>query len=169
MTPIELIEFISSLGGLFGLCLGFSIISFLEVFYWGTIRICRSLAESTDRSKIGSSRIVENLSFWLKSIRMKYWPMCGIGQYFVLVVLTFTKCCLFSVHPARLRAFSCIPSAARERGWGRSLLNKAMKQWLDWFGWLVTHIGFKRCSNIPNLSLERGGQLTLSSIWSTKH
>ena len=29
-----LVDFIASLGGLFGLCLGFSIISFLEIIYW---------------------------------------------------------------------------------------------------------------------------------------
>jgi len=28
------VDFIASLGGLFGLCLGFSIISFLEIIYW---------------------------------------------------------------------------------------------------------------------------------------
>ena len=28
------VEFIASLGGLFGLCLGFSIISFIEILYW---------------------------------------------------------------------------------------------------------------------------------------
>jgi hypothetical protein len=39
------VDFISSLGGLFGLCLGFSIISFLELLYWGVVRLGRSLAE----------------------------------------------------------------------------------------------------------------------------
>merc|ERR1719209_588506 len=28
------VDFVASLGGLFGLCLGFSIISFLEIVYW---------------------------------------------------------------------------------------------------------------------------------------
>ena len=28
------VDFVASLGGLFGLCLGFSIISFLEIIYW---------------------------------------------------------------------------------------------------------------------------------------
>ena len=49
VTPIE---FISSLGGLFGLCLGFSIISFIEIFYWGTVRICRSLGKASGRRKM---------------------------------------------------------------------------------------------------------------------
>ena len=35
MSPIE---FLSSLGGLFGLCLGFSIISLVELLYWIVLR-----------------------------------------------------------------------------------------------------------------------------------
>ena len=31
---MTLVDFISNLGGCFGLCLGFSIISFLEIIYW---------------------------------------------------------------------------------------------------------------------------------------
>ena len=37
------VEFVSSLGGLFGLFLGFSLVSFLEIIYWATVRICRNL------------------------------------------------------------------------------------------------------------------------------
>ena len=37
------IEFISSLGGLFGLCLGFSLISFFEIIYWTIIALSRCL------------------------------------------------------------------------------------------------------------------------------
>ena len=33
----------------------------------------------------------------------------------------------------------------------------------------VTHIWFKMCFNLPKQSLEHGGQLTLSSIWSRNH
>ena len=40
MSPIE---FLSSLGGLFGLCLGFSIASFFEIIYWFTIVLSRLL------------------------------------------------------------------------------------------------------------------------------
>ena len=36
------IEFISSLGGLFGLCLGFSFISFFEIVYWAIKAVSRS-------------------------------------------------------------------------------------------------------------------------------
>ena len=37
------VEFVSSLGGLFGLFLGFSVVSFLEIIYWATVRIFRNL------------------------------------------------------------------------------------------------------------------------------
>ena len=37
------VDFISTLGGLFGLCLGFSFISFIEIFYWAIIRFSRNL------------------------------------------------------------------------------------------------------------------------------
>ena len=37
------VEFVSSLGGLFGLFLGFSIVSFIEIIYWATVRMCRNL------------------------------------------------------------------------------------------------------------------------------
>ena len=36
------VEFVSSLGGLFGLFLGFSIVSFVEIIYWATVRMCRN-------------------------------------------------------------------------------------------------------------------------------
>ena len=37
------VDFIASLGGLFGLCLGFSIISFLEIIYWAATGLCRNV------------------------------------------------------------------------------------------------------------------------------
>ena len=37
------VEFVSSLGGLFGLFLGFSVDSFLEIVYWATVRMCRNI------------------------------------------------------------------------------------------------------------------------------
>ena len=37
------VEFVSSLGGLFGLFLGFSIISFLEIIYWATVQLARNV------------------------------------------------------------------------------------------------------------------------------
>ena len=40
------VEFVSSLGGLFGLFLGFSIISFLEILYWTTIQLARNVISS---------------------------------------------------------------------------------------------------------------------------
>ena len=35
------VDFVASLGGLFGLCLGFSIISFLEIIYWILAGFCK--------------------------------------------------------------------------------------------------------------------------------
>ena len=37
------VDFVASLGGLFGLCLGFSIISFLEILYWILSTVCRNI------------------------------------------------------------------------------------------------------------------------------
>ena len=40
MNPVD---FVASLGGLFGLCLGFSIISFIEIIYWIAAGVIRSV------------------------------------------------------------------------------------------------------------------------------
>ena len=37
------VDFAASLGGLFGLCLGFSIISFIEILYWVLAAVFRAL------------------------------------------------------------------------------------------------------------------------------
>ena len=37
------VEFVSSLGGLFGLFLGFSVISFCEILYWATVQLGRNI------------------------------------------------------------------------------------------------------------------------------
>ena len=37
------VDFAASLGGLFGLCLGFSIISFIEIIYWIGAGVLRAL------------------------------------------------------------------------------------------------------------------------------
>ena len=37
------VDFIASLGGLSGLCLGFSIISFMEIIYWVFTGLCRAI------------------------------------------------------------------------------------------------------------------------------
>ena len=42
------VEFVSSLGGLFGLFLGFSVVSFLEIVYWATVRMGRNLLGRTN-------------------------------------------------------------------------------------------------------------------------
>ena len=40
MNPVDLV---ASLGGLFGLCLGFSIISFIEIVYWVAAGVIRTV------------------------------------------------------------------------------------------------------------------------------
>ena len=42
---MTLVDFISNLGGCFGLCLGFSIISFVELLYWFTIVLCDNVTK----------------------------------------------------------------------------------------------------------------------------
>lgn len=37
------VDFVASLGGLFGLCLGYSIISFIEIIYWVVAGVIRSV------------------------------------------------------------------------------------------------------------------------------
>jgi amiloride-sensitive sodium channel len=37
--------FVANLGGLFGLCLGFSIVSFIEILYWFSIGLCRNITK----------------------------------------------------------------------------------------------------------------------------
>ena len=39
---MTLIQYISQIGGLLGLCLGFSFISGVEIIYWMTIRLLRN-------------------------------------------------------------------------------------------------------------------------------
>tara|TARA_A100001015_G_C14956626_1_gene699063 strand:- start:913 stop:1173 length:261 start_codon:yes stop_codon:yes gene_type:complete len=41
------VDFIASLGGLFGLCLGFSVISFIEILYWVVVRMSRNILRRT--------------------------------------------------------------------------------------------------------------------------
>ena len=40
---MTLIQYISQIGGLLGLCLGFSFISGVEIIYWMTIRLLRNM------------------------------------------------------------------------------------------------------------------------------
>ena len=40
------VEFVSSLGGLFGLFLGFSLISFFEIIYWASVQLIRNIVRS---------------------------------------------------------------------------------------------------------------------------
>ena len=50
-----IIDLISQLGGLFGLCLGFSFISFIEIFYWITIRLCRNIVKGVEKGSFPDS------------------------------------------------------------------------------------------------------------------
>ena len=40
---MSLVDYISSVGGLFGLFLGFSLLSFLEIVYWLGLNLIRNL------------------------------------------------------------------------------------------------------------------------------
>ena len=40
---MTLIQYISQMGGLLGLCIGFSLISGVEIIYWLTIRLIRNV------------------------------------------------------------------------------------------------------------------------------
>ena len=43
------LDFISSLGGICGLCLGVSFISVIELVYWFTLRLIRRIFRKSDR------------------------------------------------------------------------------------------------------------------------
>ena len=42
---MTLLDFISQIGGLLGLFMGFSVISFVEVFYWFSFRLVRTRSD----------------------------------------------------------------------------------------------------------------------------
>ena len=44
---MTILDFIADLGGLFGLCLGFSIVSFCEIVFWFTIGLFRNGKQKT--------------------------------------------------------------------------------------------------------------------------
>ena len=43
------VDFIASLGGLFGLFLGFSIVSFVEIVYWIVVKGSRNMLQSREK------------------------------------------------------------------------------------------------------------------------
>ena len=43
------VDFIASLGGLFGLFLGFSIVSFVEIIYWIVVRGSRNMQQRREK------------------------------------------------------------------------------------------------------------------------
>ena len=45
---MTLVGYISQMGGLLGLCMGFSLISFVEILYWFTIRLCRNMMDKKE-------------------------------------------------------------------------------------------------------------------------
>ena len=46
---MTLLDFISQIGGLLGLFMGFSVISFVEVFYWFSFRLVRTRSDQYDK------------------------------------------------------------------------------------------------------------------------
>ena len=40
---MSMLDFISMIGGCFGLCLGFSLVSFMEIIYWLCFRVIRDI------------------------------------------------------------------------------------------------------------------------------
>ena len=42
---MTVVGFISSIGGLFGLCLGFSLVSLYEIFYWFVVKLGRRIIQ----------------------------------------------------------------------------------------------------------------------------
>ena len=86
------IEFISSLGGLFGLCLGFSFISFFEIIYWATIVLARCLVMNNIWLIIDWSGTAGETwprsEMWLKSVKQ--------STFYILVVCLFG--CVGNIH-----------------------------------------------------------------------
>ena len=47
---MNLVDYISSVGGLFGLFLGFSLLSFLEIVYWLGLNLIRNLFQTNKQT-----------------------------------------------------------------------------------------------------------------------
>ena len=41
---MTMVDFLSNMGGLFGMCMGFSFISGIEILYWFIIRLVRNIS-----------------------------------------------------------------------------------------------------------------------------
>ena len=52
---ITIIDFVASLGGVFGLCIGASLVSFVEIFYWTIVGFCTSIRSWSGHQYIRSS------------------------------------------------------------------------------------------------------------------
>ena len=76
------VDFIASLGGLFGLCLGFSIISFLEIIYWATTGFFRNAFKKWSEfdkkfhvcTSLYKGSPLRNKSGTTAHVQMKSWP-----------------------------------------------------------------------------------------------
>ena len=62
------VDYISQIGGLLGLAMGFSIISAIEIVYWVTIRLCRNVSSS----KVSARRNKKEWATKIDSIEDKY-------------------------------------------------------------------------------------------------
>ena len=51
------IDFVSQIGGVLGLCIGFSLISLIEIIYWFTLRLGLRAANSQQNKQLGVSYI----------------------------------------------------------------------------------------------------------------
>ena len=64
---LTLVGFFSQIGGLFGLCLGFSFLSLVEIIYWAVVRLGRtSLAQTRGGRGTGPAREAFNSPGWVK-------------------------------------------------------------------------------------------------------
>ena len=65
---MTVIDFIGNVGGLFGLCLGFSLISFFELLYWFLIRTSR---RSIARQLFFTAKVSEFLFVQLEEFKTR--------------------------------------------------------------------------------------------------
>ena len=94
------VDFAASLGGIFGLCLGFSIISFLEIIYWTLARLARkSIGKVWRLWQFGSfcSRALL-LQFWIQLNKFLKTSICDFLPCF-RSVLYVTICTITHMSP----------------------------------------------------------------------
>ena len=78
---MKIIDFVSQIGGLFGLCIGFSAVSIIELFYWMTIRLCknivskyilRTLCKHLSNNFLGKEELNKNERIVFFKLKQKY-------------------------------------------------------------------------------------------------